>query len=607
MDRASSTTSVRPAGDHELAGALAWLVRIRWLAAAAVATGTAIARLAGLQLPQRGSYLIAVAIGGYNLLFWLVHRRLGTSGRRSADADRWFARIQIGADWIALTALISISGGVDSPALVFFLLHITVASLLLPHDRTFPYVTVAVLLIAGVAALEAGGVLHHVSLVPPPRYTSPLYVGVLLTLFACVSYGAAYLAASVARRLRRREGEISALYDSVRAATSTLDLSAVLERLAEATTRVLGCQGAGIRLLDPGGTRLVAAASCGLSESFMSAVLDLNRSAIDRQALVENKALFIDAINDPRIVYPEANRQEGIHTILVAPLVGKAAPIGVLRAYGGEGHHFDRADADFLLAVAAQGANAIENAQAYEKLASLDRDKSQFVRTFTHELRSPVQVSQSLLALLEQGFVGALTGEQADLVGRARRRIEFLQTLVDDLLDLAAGKAGLRPTREPRFVDLALVLQEVGTRFAPAARAKGLQLRLEIDAGTLVVRGDGAQIDRILNNLVANAIRYTPHGQVCLHLAREAGMARVTVSDTGIGIPADAMPHLFEEFFRAPNAKAIEEHGTGLGLAIVKGLVETYQGTISVDSRTGDGATFVVRLPIAADSDLAAT
>jgi signal transduction histidine kinase len=605
MDTAGASGATPPparsVAEQELINSLGWLIRMRWLAAGAVLAGTAItAHVIGLPVPERAAYAIGVSIFAYNLLFWFTHGRLDALCPHFPAACQWFARVQIGFDWLAMSALIALSGGIESPAIVFFLFHITIASLLLPHDKGFLYVTLAPILVAGIAVLEARGILHHVSLFNPPRYSNPLYVVGVLVFFTSASYVMAYLAMSISRRLRRREGEISGLYESVRAATSTLELSAVLDRLSEATARVLGCQGAAIRLLDPTGRQLVAAASYGLSESFMAAVLDLERSAIDREALAENKALFIDGVNDPRIVYPEANRQEGIRTILVAPLVGRSAPIGVLRAYGAEGHEFDRDDANFLLAVAAQGAIAIENAQAYEMLARLDRDKSQFVRTVTHELRSPVQVSQNLLALLDQGYVGQLTPEQKDLVTRARRRIEFLQTLVDDLLDLAAGKAGLQPRKEPEEVDLPPVVRDVCARFAAAAHSKGLQLRVEVEAAAVAVVGDAGEIDRMLNNLVGNAIRYTPHGQVAVQLTREGDVARITVSDTGIGIPADALSHLFEEFFRAANAKAIEEHGTGLGLAIVKGLVERYRGTISVDSREGRGTTFVVRLPLVA-------
>ena len=128
----------------------------------------------------------------------------------------------------------------------------------------------------------------------------------------------------------------------------------------------------------------------------------------------------------------------------------------------------------FLGAIAAQGAVAIENAQAYQCLEELDESKSQFVRIVTHELRSPVQVVLSLLNVLDAGYVGELTEKQADLVGRARRRIEFLQTLIDDLLDLAAGKADVLATTERGLVSLTEVLQEVRDRYERRHEEKGL-------------------------------------------------------------------------------------------------------------------------------------
>lgn len=590
--------------EQELINSLGWLIRMRWLAAGAVLAATAItAHVVRLHVPERSAYIVGLAIFGYNLVFRLALGKLDTLRPDSALACQWFARVQIGFDWLAMAALISLSGGIESPAIIFFLFHITIASLLLPHDKGFLYVALAPILVAAIALLEARGVLQHVSLVAgPPRYRDPVYVAEVLVFFTSASYVMAYLAMSISRRLRRREAEIAGLYESVRTTTSTLDLAGVLDRLSEATARVLGCQGAAIRLLDRSGSQLVAAASYGLSDAFMfmSGVLELSRSSIDREVLAENKVLLVDALNDPRIVHPEANRQEGIRTILVAPLVGKAGAIGVLRAYGGEGHKFNRDDAAFLAAVAAQGAIAIENAQAYAMLASLDREKSQFVRTVTHELRSPVQVSQNLLALLEQGYVGALIPEQAELVTRARRRMEFLQTLVDDLLDLAAGKADVQPRAERRAVPLPALVRDVCGRFQADALSRGLQLRVDAEDDDLVVWGDARELDRILNNLVGNALRYTPKGEVGVHLAREGDVARITVRDTGIGIPADALPRLFEEFFRAPNARAIEERGTGLGLTIVKALVERYHGTIEVQSSEGHGTTFVVRLPLAA-------
>ncbi len=593
---------VRSLAEQELINSLGWLITMRWFAAAAVIAATAItAHMVGVAIPERPAYLVGLAIVGYNLLFKFVAGRLDSVCPTFPRACQWFARVQIAFDWLAMAVLISLSGGIESPAILFFLFHIAIASLLLPHEKGFLYVAFAPILVGAIAWLEASGVLPHVALVNPPRFRDPIFVAEVLVFFTCACYVMAYLAMSISRRLRRREAEIAGLYEAVRTATSTLDLSQVLDRLAEATTRVLACKGAAIRLLDPKGTKLVAAASYGLSDEFLSAALELSRSAIDREVLATNTVLFIDGLHDPRLLYPEANRKEGITTILVAPLVGKAGPIGVVRAYGAEGHEFNEDDAAFLAAVASQSVIAIENAQAYQMLANIDRDKSQFVRTVTHELRSPIQVSHNLLTLLEQGYVGALSSEQADLITRARRRIEFLQTLVDDLLDLAAGKAELQLRVERNPVELAPLVREVSGRFVAPARTRGLVLRVQAEEEPLTVLADARDLDRVVNNLVSNAIRYTPKGAVAVALEREGDAARITVRDSGIGIPADALPHLFEEFFRATNAKLVEERGTGLGLAIVKTLVERYHGTIDVHSTEGQGTTFVVRLPLAFD------
>jgi signal transduction histidine kinase len=115
----------------------------------------------------------------------------------------------------------------------------------------------------------------------------------------------------------------------------------------------------------------------------------------------------------------------------------------------------------------------------------------------------------------------------------------------------------------------------------------------------LNVWGDRAELDRMLNNLVSNAVKYTEEGQVHLSLERLDSSARVVVSDTGIGIPEDALPDLFHEFFRAQNARQVNESGTGLGLSIVKDLVERYGGQIEVDSAVNRGTTFVLTLPLA--------
>jgi signal transduction histidine kinase len=216
----------------------------------------------------------------------------------------------------------------------------------------------------------------------------------------------------------------------------------------------------------------------------------------------------------------------------------------------------------------------------------------------THELRSPARVTSSLLNVLSRGYAGELNDRQADLVDRARRRIQVLETLVDDLLDLAAGKADGPDDVARGPVSLSEVLHEVCVRYEPLAGQKGLSVQYSgLDDG-LIACGDREELDRIFNNLVSNAVKYTQVGGVEVRMERTDGWVRITVADTGIGIPADALPRLFQEFFRARNAKASRETGTGLGLAIVKDLVERYGGRVEVESVEGMGTTFVVLLPV---------
>jgi signal transduction histidine kinase len=603
MQRSISTSP--PLGgtlaEPELVSSLSWLIALRWLAGAGVLLGTCLSSFVlDLPLPSIPLYLLGLGILAYNALFWWVLSWLNASPPRSSSVYQWFARIQIGLDWIAMAVLIQCTGGIESPAILFLLLHIIISSLLLPHDRGFLYVTLAPAVVGGIAFLEYRGVLPHVRVFEPARYDHVLYIVAVLFFFTMTCYTMAYLLMTISRRLRRREDELAALYRSVQATTS-LDLPEVLNRLAEVTTMALRCKAAAIRLLDKTGSYLEIAGAYGLSEAYRDkGPIEVACARIDQEALSGKPVLVANASQDDRLCYPERVASEGIHTILSTPLIGKTGPIGVLRAYGGTGHHFTADDMAFLSAISAQGAVAIENARAYRLLQDLDKSKSQFVRIVTHELRSPVQVAFSLLNVLERGSAGALNEKQADLIARGRRRMEFLQTLIDDLLDLAAGKTTVLDTAERGPVSLTDVCKAVRARFETQAQAKGLSLRLEHPGKEeLTVWGDKGELDRMLNNLVSNAIKYTPAGEVRLSLERADGSAHLLVSDTGIGIPQDAFPHLFQEFFRAKNARDLEEAGTGLGLCIVKDLVQRYGGKIAVESVEGRGTTFALTLPLA--------
>jgi signal transduction histidine kinase len=175
-----------------------------------------------------------------------------------------------------------------------------------------------------------------------------------------------------------------------------------------------------------------------------------------------------------------------------------------------------------------------------------------------------------------------------------------LQMLIDDLLDLAAGKSDSL-TREMRVaVPLEKIIERVTKRLQVDAEEKEIELTcLAVShepSAAILATEDG--LERILGNLISNAIKYTPRGgRVFVALNSSDSHARIYVSDSGIGIPEESFPHLFDEFYRAPNAKALAQQGTGLGLAITKDIVTRYGGQIAVQSQVGAGTTFTVTFP----------
>ncbi|MGC8874013.1 MAG: ATP-binding protein [Chloroflexia bacterium] len=404
---------------------------------------------------------------------------------------------------------------------------------------------------------------------------------------------------SLRRDLERAYHRLETLYQITRATTSTIHLEQVLQMVVRLTAEALDAKGCSIRLLDDSGQVLRIVAAWGLSDQYLrKGPVEVRHSLIDQEALQGKPVIVLEAPLDPRFQYPEEIEREGICSVLCCPLMARGHAIGVIRVYSAACYRYGQEEADFLMAIASEVAVAIANAIAYRKLEEIDRAKSQFVLTVTHELRAPVATVQSLLRVILGGYAGQVSPKQKELIERAERRILFLQQLVDDLLDLAAGKTE-HLAETPRPVALNPLVTKVVAQLRPVAEEKSLDLRVYVPHEVLTVLAVEDGIERILVNLVGNAIKYTlPGGRAEVTLERCGNEAALIVSDTGIGIPEDALPHLFEEFFRAENARAIEREGTGLGLSIVKNLVERYGGRIGVESRLGHGSTFTVYFPL---------
>jgi signal transduction histidine kinase len=240
-------------------------------------------------------------------------------------------------------------------------------------------------------------------------------------------------------------------------------------------------------------------------------------------------------------------------------------------------------------------------AEQNERLREVDRMKDEFVSLVSHELRTPLTSIRGYLELLvEEG--GELTPEQLRFLKVVDRNSQRLLDLVGDLLFLAQVDAG-KFAIEPDDVDLARVVHEAVEACRPIAESKQIELVENVEDVPTVV-GDRARLSQVLDNLVSNALKFTPAGgRVSVSLARVDDALRVEVGDTGIGIAADEQSHLFERFFRSSTATENAIPGTGLGLTITKTIVDRHGGTIAVDSAENEGTTVRVELPLEAASD----
>ncbi len=236
--------------------------------------------------------------------------------------------------------------------------------------------------------------------------------------------------------------------------------------------------------------------------------------------------------------------------------------------------------------------------QTNAALGEQDRIKSQYVMRVAHDLAEPAGMITSCLKLVTQGFVGPISEKALDMAQRAQHKSEYLGHLIKDLLSLSAIKAAKAlPKTE---VDLQDVVNRVFEDVQPHADEKKLTLEQELPQDLPAVHGNVDAVHELVGNLVTNAVKYTlVGGRVAVRASNSGSEVLVTVEDDGVGIPADAISHIFEEFYRAENVKAEAVEGTGLGLSIVEQILHTHGGRAWVESVENKGTTFSFTLPVA--------
>ena len=296
---------------------------------------------------------------------------------------------------------------------------------------------------------------------------------------------------------------------------------------------------------------------------------------------------------------------------MCAPLMSRGQLMGAMALNRrGERGGFEQADIDFLTTLARQAAIAIENARMYaaeqqrakelrralDQQRELDRLKDAFIQNVSHELRTPVTIIYGYADLFARGELGELKTDQQQPMAIIARRASALSDMVSDLTIIL--QAQMRELRGAE-VDLGKLVHNVLGDFELASETAGLTLTADIEQDLPLLTGDPDHLHRMLDNLVDNAIKFTPSGgSVAVRLERDEDCLVLDVVDTGIGIPADQLDRVFERFYQVDGSTTRRYGGTGLGLALVWEIVMAHGGTVKLESKVDEGSAFRVTLPV---------
>lgn len=598
-------------GREEPLSKVRWWILLRWFLIGIVVLATLLSNsLIGLHIPLTPILLTCLPAAALNMFLhghYFILKRKPEVDPKAIDRTTY---LQFGTDWALITLLIHFSGGVASPFLFYFLFHVILSGVLLERWACFLYTITIALSVTGVALLELTGIIPHVypaSFIIPATQNNPFFVIMLLSFFLVVLFASSYFVAALLSRLRKRIRQLIDLENALahtnqkleiliaiaRAVSSTLGLRPRLDFICGSIREAMEIKGVSIRLLDEWTNRLELVSACGLSDEYINkGPVDADKSLA--RALSGEPHLVLNVADDPSVQYPREAANEGIVSMLSLPLKGRERVIGTLRLYTSEQRQFTESEMEFLATLASQGAIFIENAKIYDVLKKQDEAKSDFITMMTHEMKGPLMAIQGFLEVMLKGYVGALADKQRELIERMYRRIESVLGISSELLHMYQWQArGPRSILVP--VSLTSQIRKVAELFQALIQEKGLTLAVEVPDHEIFIMGTDDGLEEILNNLITNALKYTPSpGTVTIALRQQAKQVELRVRDTGIGISSQDLLKVFTEFYRSKRAKELDPDGTGLGLPFVKKIVETLGGTITAKSEVGRGTEFCV-------------
>jgi signal transduction histidine kinase len=398
----------------------------------------------------------------------------------------------------------------------------------------------------------------------------------------------------VSQHRQKQNGERIARLEQIieisRSLNSTLNLRPLLHRIVLAAQELTDTEDCSILLVDRKSGQLYFEEATNLP-GIHSIVVPMEGSVAGWVVQTGKSLVVPDARSDPRFDFSsKADEQSRTTTrsILAVPLTVRESVIGVLEAINKRGGlDFTEEDVELLTVLGAQAAVAVQNALLFQQ--------SDLIAEIVHEMRTPLN---SVIAYADLMQRPTATRDQslqfASIIQHEAERISEMTNNFLDLARLESGRASL--AQDP--VDLGTVIHMAVNVLKPQADTKQITVSVDVPAAPPSVRGDAQRLHQALLNLLSNAVKYCDSGdQVMVSARYDADQVTVSVADTGPGIPADALPSIFQRFYRVPGMEG-RAVGTGLGLAITQQIVEAHGGEISVSSEEGHGTTFTFTLPV---------
>jgi len=413
--------------------------------------------------------------------------------------------------------------------------------------------------------------------------------------------------------LTKHHSTLKILFEIDRVVSQSLDLDEIFRESLAKTIEVTETDAGGIYLLEEDGETLSLKSHMGLSQDLVVIFSKIKvGQGVSGTAVKTGKPVTIDIAEYPNPELLAPLIKEGIVSIASVPLVIKGKVIGAISLSYKKPRSFSQESLELLFSIGSQIGVAIENARlyqeskaaleklqaAYEELKSLDRMKSEFLSNVSHELKTPLVSIRGYSELIYDGKLGAVPEAQKKALEATLRNTDRLTRLINSLLFLSVqriGKPEIKMVPKPQNMDEIITASIADMRVQ--AERKNISIEKDVPPH-LMVMGDKDRLMEVFLNLIDNAVKFSYHGgKIDIKAWEEEDNVHVIVKDTGIGIPENVLPFLFQRFYQADASITRKYGGTGLGLYICKSIVDAHKGKIWIESKAGIGTTVHVLLP----------